>query len=141
MPLRLAWVRPGPADSSDPLDHSAALVAHLAASHDIERIDERRVHDLVWMHARGRFDLCVFELTDTPSHAFIWPYLLNYPGVLYLRASSLRASRAATLHRTRRADDYAAEARFSRRELLYAPLVASRLVVVGDAHVARRLAD
>src|SRR5688572_8201480 len=121
MLLRLAWVHVGSfdqgrvTDPSDPLDHSAALVAHLATTHAVERFDESRAHDLVWMHARGRFDLCVFELADTSSHAFVWPYLLNYPGVLYLRASSLRASRAAALYRSGRAVDYTAEVLFSRR--------------------------
>lgn len=133
--MRLAWFAP------DPLDDTASLVAELAATHEVERYDQRRAHDFVWQHARRPFDVCVYELSDTPAAAFLWPYLLHYPGIVRLRSLTLRDSRAHALRRARRFADSAREHSFAGRPGLRIPLVAATLAVVGDAHVARALQE
>ncbi len=119
-------------------------------------VDQASAHDFVWRHARGAFDLAVYELDDTRAHAYIWAYLLNYPGVVTFRATSVHASRAEALLHRRRGAEYAAEFEFSegpRRTtapwqvgrgtwpLLRVPMLASRMTVVGDTEVARELAS
>ncbi len=142
--MRIAWFAPRPhpdVDEVDSLDDTPGLVAALGPRHIVEQIDARAAHDFVWRHARDPFDVCVYDLADTPDHAFLWPYLIHYPGVLRLRSLSLYRSRAATLQRLRRMNDYTAEAAFSGRRLLGAPVLASQMVVVADAEVAQALQD
>jgi glycosyltransferase involved in cell wall biosynthesis len=98
----------------------------------------------------------VYELDDTPAHAFIWPYLLHDGGVLRLRTLTLHDSRAAGLLREQRAHDYVAEFAFNhgpwpgRRRavppaypgnwpMLRVPLLAARLVVVSHPSTAAAL--
>jgi hypothetical protein len=136
--MRLAWFRPA-TQLSEQLDDTAALVAELRSDHEIECVDQSRAHEFVRLDFRRQFDVLVFELADTEQHAFVWPYLLHYPGVLRLRSLSLRESRTASLRRQRRYADCAAELAFSQYELLGAPLLASRLAVVSDPHLAASL--
>jgi hypothetical protein len=91
--MRLAWFRPV-THVSDPLDDTAALVGALGGDHRIEVFDEARAHDFIRADFRTPFDVCVFELGDTPQHAYAWPYLLQRPGVLRLRSLSLHESQA-----------------------------------------------
>ena len=134
--MRLAWFRPV-THVSDRLDDTAALVRALGSAHEIEVIDEARAHDFIRIDFRAPFDLCVFELADTPHHAYIWPYLLHVPGVLRLRSLSLHNSRTDALRR--RGEDLTRELAFSDWDLAGAPILASRVTVVSDAHAAARL--
>jgi hypothetical protein len=134
--MRLAWFAAEVSSAVRPLDDTPSLVAELGSRHEILRYDERRAPDFVWHHWREPFDLCVYELGDTAASAFVWPYLLHYPGVLRLRSTNLQRSRAGMLHRTRRLNDAAVEAAFAGFDGLRIPLLASRLTVVGDAYVA-----
>ncbi|HLG58398.1 MAG TPA: hypothetical protein VI485_23845 [Vicinamibacterales bacterium] len=136
--MRLAWFRPA-TQVSERLDDTAALVADLRSDHEIECFDQSRAPDFVRLDFRRQFDVSVFELADTEQHAFVWPYLLHYPGVLRLRSLSLHESRSASLRRQRQSGDRAAELAFSQYELLGAPLLASRLAVVSDPHLAASL--
>ncbi len=151
--MRLAWFRP---TLETPVvgDDLATVIAALSTAHAIDIIDQARAHDFVWQQARRPYDLCVFELDDTAAHAYIWPYLLHYPGVLALRTATLHASRTTTLmHRPSRRD-YDAEMRFSEGAprttiawhvtqgtwpMLRVPALASRLVAVADADWAEAL--
>jgi hypothetical protein len=133
--MRLAWFRPG-THVSEQLDDTAALVAALASEHQIHVVDEARAHDFIRLDFRTPFDLCVFELADTRRHAYIWPYLFHVPGVLRLRSLSLHESRTDALRRQHREADRALELAFSDWDLLGAPILASRLTVVSDAHAA-----
>ena len=134
--MRLAWFRPV-THVSDRLDDTAALVRALESEHEVHVVDETRAHDFIRLDFRTPFDLCVFELADTPHHAYVWPYLLHVPGVLRLRSLSLHESRAHALRR--REQDLARELAFSDWDLVGAPLLASRITVVSDAHAAARL--
>ena len=87
--MKIAWFRPAPVEGQDDGDHLAAVIAALRAVHTISAVSERDAHDFVWQHARGAFDLCVYELDNTPRHQYMWPYLLNYPGVLALQSATV----------------------------------------------------
>jgi hypothetical protein len=138
--MRLAWFRPASPDPADPLDDSGALVGALRASHEIDVVTATAAHDFVWRHARLPYDLCVFELDDTPAHQFVWPYLLHYGGVTMLRTLVLHDARVSTLIEQRRDADYHAEIEFNRDwRLLRAPLLGSTIAVVSHPAVAETL--
>lgn len=81
--------------------------------------------------------MTVFELADAPAHAYVWPYVFHYPGVVVLWATSLQRSRVLTLHQRRH--DLRAERAFADPDLIRAPLAAARMVIVHDAAAAREL--
>ena len=140
--MRLAWFRPAPPNGADPLDDSGALVEWLRASHHIDVITSALAHDFVWMQFRQPYDLCVFELDNTPAHQFAWPYLLHYGGVTMLRTLMLKESRGSALAERRQGDDYRAELEFRRdSRLLRAPVLASRLTVVAHESTAQALQE
>ena len=134
--MRLAWFRPV-THVSERLDDTAALVRALGPEHEIHVVDEARAHDFIRLDFRAPFDLCVFELADTRHHAYIWPYLLHIPGVLRLRSLSLHVSRTDALRQRR--EDLTSELAFSDSDLAGAPILASRVTVVADAHAAAHL--
>jgi len=136
--MRLAWFRPA-THVSDRLDDTTALLGALGGEHEIAVIDETRAHDFIPVAFRRPFDLCIYEVADTPQHAFVWPYLLHVPGVLRLRSLSLHDSRTEALRRQHREGDRALELAFGDSDLITAPILASRMAVVSDAHVAARL--
>jgi hypothetical protein len=154
--MKLAWFRPDEPSLPPLLDDSAALVAELRSTHEIELFSAANAHDFTARHARAPYDLSVYELGDTAAHAFIWPYLLHYGGVLQLRTLSLHQSRATALFGAERAQDYAAEFRFSHGAwpgqppvappaypgdwpMLRVPVLAARLVVVSQSSAAGQL--
>ncbi|HKE84944.1 MAG TPA: hypothetical protein VKB50_14380 [Vicinamibacterales bacterium] len=136
--MRLAWCRPT-TGLSDRLDDSVTLIDELRSHHDITRLDQSSMHDLVRLDSRQPFDLLVYELADTDDHACLWPYVFHYPGIVRLRSGSLHHSRATSLARQRRGDDRRAELAFGRGDLSVAPILASRMVVVHDEHLADSL--
>jgi hypothetical protein len=139
--MRLAWFCPEPAGAPLPGGEPDALIARLRARHEIDVFSQARAHAFVWQHARRPFDLCVYELADTPAHDFVWAYLFHYPGVLHLRSPSLGRSRTAALVRRRQIADQAAELAFSGADMVRAPAAASRLVVVSDEYLAAALGE
>jgi hypothetical protein len=143
--MRLAWFRPGTGSNS--ADDLVAVIDGLRATHEISVISAPAAHDFVWQASQGAFDLCVYELDDTPAHQYIWPYVLHYPGVAVLRTSSLHAGRALSLvhqHRDAHRDAEMAFADGAGRtdppwpllrgswSTWRVPVLASRLTVVGD---------
>jgi hypothetical protein len=138
-PLHLAWFAPAPPSlhhRDEPRDHLALLAAELARTHRLDRFDAGTAHQFVWKHFRTPYNVCVFELADTAAHAFVWPYLLRYAGVVVVRTATLAASRAAALRHAHRDQDYADERAWAGSDLLGAPLRAARLVVVFDEAAA-----
>ena len=143
--MKIAWFRAGAPDMSDPLDDTAALVDALGAAHAIDVFLEANAHDFVWRDFLTPWDLCVYELDNTPAHQFIWAYLLNYPGIVMLKSSAVRDSPGEALSREGRLDDYMAGFRFGDRvtsaPALRVPLLASRSVVVTNAALALSLQE
>jgi hypothetical protein len=151
--MRLAWFRPEP--SGPPSSHLDDVVDALSRDHAITLVPEARAHDFVWQHARGHFDVVVYELDNTARHVYMWPYLLHYPGVVALQTASLHDSRRARLVHEGRLDDYRNEIAFAggpahttppwhlargRWPMLRIPVAASRLTVVADELLAETLA-
>ena len=136
--MRLAWFRPVTHVSEWP-DDTAALVSALGDEHEIVVFDEARAHDFIRFEFRTPFELCIYEVADTQQHAFVWPYLLHVPGVLRLRSLSLHDSRTEALRRQHRERDRVLELAFGDWDLITAPVLASRMTVVSDAHAAARL--
>lgn len=156
--MKIAWFRAGAAEPADLLDDAAMLIGALRAQHDIEVFTAANAHDCVWKHFREPYDLSVCELDNTAAHAFLWPYLLHYGGILLLRTLVLHDSRAAALARETRTQDYVAEFAFNHGRgpvqppeapslprghwpMLRVPLLASRLTVVPDRSTAAALQD
>lgn len=95
--MTLAWFRADTPQPARPLDDTAALIEELRSTHDIEVFTAANAHDFVSKDSRAPYDLSVYELDNTPGHAFIWPYLLHGRGVLLLRTLILHDSLAAAL--------------------------------------------
>ena len=115
---RLAWFAPSPSASARCICHDLDLVNRLQASHTFEWFcgDDRpsspqfsSAHDFVWKHLDRPYDLTVYELGDLPPYAFVWPYLVRYPGLVALHDGRLHDSRGGSLLRQVRVDDYRAE--------------------------------
>ena len=141
-------------DGQEDGDHLAAVIAGSSALHTISAVSERDAHDFVWQHARGAFDLCVYELDNTPRHQYMWPYLLNYPGVLALQSATVHDSRRARLVHEGRLADYASEIAFAGGPkhvrppwhmargtwpMLRVPVTASRVTAVADPALAESI--
>lgn len=150
--MRFAWFRPSAARAT------AELIAELRSTHHLDAYTEANAHEFVWRQFRAPYDLCVFELDNTASHAFIWPYLLHYGGALILTSPTLHDARARALADARRQNDYAAEFLFSEGRppvrtytapwtrrggwpMLRVPLTAARLTVVPYRGLADVLRD
>jgi hypothetical protein len=91
--MRLAWFRATRHDSGDLLDHLGPVIEQLQRSHELEIVTEAEAFDFAWKHGRRRYDVCVYETGRTRARAFIWPYLLHYPGVTILDRGDLRDAR------------------------------------------------
>jgi len=149
--VRFAWFRPAESYASAP------LVAELSAQHTLDLYTRANAHDFVWTHFRSPYERCLFELDNTAAHAFIWPYLLHYGGVLLLFSPTLHDGRARALAVAGRLDDYAVEFSFSEghpgsgrtppRErrgswpMLRVPLAAAHVTVVPNSALADALRD
>ncbi|MBM3779605.1 MAG: hypothetical protein FJW23_15440 [Acidimicrobiia bacterium] len=133
--MRLAWFRSSLPDQPAP-DGVAALVRALQArGHDLQVVTARDAYDFVWRHARGWFDLAVYELRGRAEDQYVWPYLLRFPGLtLWIGQAGL--NRGRDLAQQLRAADLSTEWRFSRGgawPALRLPLLASRTVAVPHA--------
>jgi glycosyltransferase involved in cell wall biosynthesis len=120
---RLAWFSPMPPVRSGVAACSAELVPALRAFFDIDvfvdaaATDVRQTavpgtysaHDFVWRHQQTPYDLTIFQLGNSSTHEFIWPYLFRYPGLAVLHDAHLHHARAAALLRSGRNGDYRAE--------------------------------
>jgi hypothetical protein len=95
--MRIAWFRDTAPDPTDPLDDTASLIDELRSAHEIDVIVEQTAHDFVWQHILRPWDLCVFELDKTRPHQFVWAYLLNYAGVVFLRSADVATLRVSLL--------------------------------------------
>lgn len=138
--MRIAWFSPErPAFGEEA---TAPLLAALGKRHAVDVISEARAHDMVWANHRGLYDLSVYALDNSPEAAYLWPYLLRYPGLTLLLNSSLVASRSASLFRERLSSRLQDEREFPEAgswPLLWPALGASRLTVVPHRGIAAAL--
>jgi len=142
--MRLSWFRPDPRSGDDAADGIAHLITGLAPHHEIGIIDRVSAHDHVWRVRRGLVDLTVYELTGGVGDAYMWPYLVRFPGLaLILGRQAVSAHRSHLVLRGRRSDADAERA-FSRESAvgsLAIPLACSRLVAVPAGSAADSRAD
>jgi len=146
-PMRLAWFSPVPPVRSGIATCSAELVSALRAGHDIDifvdepivsaerqgTIGARSAHEFIWRHRRQPYDLSVYQLGNSSHHDYLWPYLFRFPGLAVLHDAHLHHARAASLLRTKRADDYRAE--FAANHPDASPDLAELAVAGLDSHL------
>ena len=136
----MAFFTPWPPQRSGIAGRSAELLPLLAArGHAIDVfVDEREVasdgrapdrapapgeirvqsaHDFVWRQARRQYDLPVYQLGNSRLHAYSWPYLFRWPGLVVLHDGRLHHARARALLLQRRHADYRAELAWNHPEL------------------------
>jgi glycosyltransferase involved in cell wall biosynthesis len=95
--------------------------------------DAHSAHDFVWRHHQVPYDLTVYQLGNSATHDFIWPYLVRYPGLTVLHDAHLHHERAAALLRAGRPADYRAEFTWNHPE---AEADLAELAVAGfDSHL------
>ena len=130
--MRIAWFTPWPPQRSGVAGRSAEIVPLLcAAGHAIDVfVDEQHVditrrsddhppapgrlrvqsaHDVVWRAHRRHYDVAVYQIGNSITHEFIWPYLFRWPGLAVLHDTHLHHARARALLVRKRADEYRAE--------------------------------
>lgn len=139
--MKLAWFTPRGAGAAADGFEAAALIEALRTDHTIEVFDAARAHDFVWMQARTPFDLCVYDLDDSPAHEYVWAYVCHYPGLVRLPGERLRTSRLAIRLRDARAQVTGTMPTGPALDALHAVVMHARLCVVPDAAQADLLAD
>ena len=127
--VRLAWFSPWPPQKSGvggrSIDATRALAARGFAI-DVF-VDQQRVpgapplpdraanpgevrvqpaHDFLWRHHHRQHDLAIYQVGNSTDHAFIWPYLLRYPGLTVLHDARLHHARGKALIRPASAAPY-----------------------------------
>jgi glycosyltransferase involved in cell wall biosynthesis len=127
--VRLAWFSPWPPQKSGvggrSIDATRALAGRGAAI-DVF-VDQRRVpgapqlpdhaprpgevrvqpaHDFVWRQHHAQYDLAIYQVGNSTDHAFVWPYLLRYPGLAMLHDARLHHARGKALIRPASAAPY-----------------------------------
>lgn len=139
--MRLAWFTPLSPRLSGVAAHGAAVLDALVRDSDLDvdvYVDDgdpallaprpgrgmtvRPAHDFVWRHGLRRYDLTVYQLANARSHAYMWGYVVRYPGLAVLHDTVLHHAR---LHHARDGHgaagrclgEYRAELRHDRPEL------------------------
>ena len=134
--MRLAWFAPLSSALSGVAAYSAAILAALAHDPDLHvdaYVDDgdparvaprvgggvvvRAAHDFVRLHARRPYDLTVYQLANAASHAYLWGYVVRYPGLAVLHDTVLHQARVRHGAGTRGTGEYRAELRYDRPEL------------------------
>jgi glycosyltransferase involved in cell wall biosynthesis len=130
--LRIAWFTPWPPQPSGVAGRSAEIVPLIAAAgHGIDVfVDDAEVevirrsppdppssgqlrvhtaHDFVWRAGLGQYDVAVYQVGNSRTHEFIWPYLFRWPGLTVLHDTHLHHARGRALLSRKRAAEYRAE--------------------------------
>ena len=131
--MRISWFRPDPPAGDVLLDAMGSLVAALAARHDIRVITRASAYDEVWRWHRKLTDLAIYEVTDTAGDAYLWPYMVRFPGLALVLGRHPGSAHSADLVRRSRGEDADAERAFVREApggALAIPLHSSRAVAV-----------
>ena len=144
---RLAWFSPMPPVRSGVAACSAELVPALRAFFDIDVFVDASTttvepaaiagtysaHDFVWRHQQTPYDLTIFQLGNSSTHEYIWPYLLRYPGLAVLHDAHLHHARAASLLRSGRKSDYRLEFQWNHPDV--SPDLAELAIAGFDTHL------
>ena len=123
MKKRLAWFTPLPPIRSGISQYSIELIPTLSQNYEIDifvnsQEDLRFIksalnildaHDFIHKHTQDPYELIVYQMGNAPCHAYMWPYLVQYPGLVVLHDANLHHSRARTLLQEGRPDDYRTE--------------------------------
>jgi glycosyltransferase involved in cell wall biosynthesis len=176
--MRLAWFSPLPPIRSGIADYSADVLRAIAPSHAVDvfvqsqaelawgresGLQVQPAHDFVWRQHRAPYDLTVFQVGNAWCHEYLWPYMVQFPGLVVLHDGQLHHARAWSLLRRRRENDYRAELRFAHPQLspdaaelaiagfdgpiyyawplLRAVVASARLTAVHSLGLARHLGD
>jgi glycosyltransferase involved in cell wall biosynthesis len=130
--MRVAWFTPWPPQKTGVAGRSAEIVPLLAAAgHGIDVfVDEAGVavartvdaappaigavrvqsaHDFVWRAGQHQYDVVVYQLGNSTTHEFIWPYLFRWPGLAVLHDTHLHHARGRALLSRKHAAEYRAE--------------------------------
>jgi hypothetical protein len=114
--MRLAWLCADTPRTSNPLDDTAALIDALGSSHHVHLFTADTAREFDDQHERTPFDLTVFELDNTPAHAYLSPLIHRHGGALLLRTVALpdirtavRASRVTVVPHPSVAEDLRAQ--------------------------------
>lgn len=73
------------------MDETAPVIDSLRGPHHLDVITEREAHDFVWTHFRTPYDVCVYELGNSPAQKFLRAYLPHYPGIVAPRGLGVAA--------------------------------------------------
>ncbi len=116
---RLAWFSPMPPARTGVAACSADFVSPLRAHHDIDVfVDEPLVqraagavsaHEFLWRHRQAPYDATIYQVGNSSSHDYLWPYLFRFPGIAVLHDVRLHHARAASLLRRGCVDHYRQE--------------------------------
>jgi glycosyltransferase involved in cell wall biosynthesis len=140
--MRIAWFSPMPPVRSGVADCSAELIPRLRARFGIDVFADtpaagepgrRSAHDFVWLHQQRPYDLVVYQLGNSAHHAYEWPYLFRYPGLVVLHDVHLHHARAASLLQAGRTDDYRTEFRWNQPDA--SPDLAELAIAGFDNHL------
>jgi glycosyltransferase involved in cell wall biosynthesis len=148
--MRVAWFSPWPPQRSGVAGRSAEIVPLLAAAgHGFDVfVDEAHVpitktgdeapspgmvrvqsaHDFVWRAARHQYDIVVYQLGNSTTHEFIWPYCFRWPGLAVLHDTHLHHARGRALLSRKRTAEYRAEFAWNHPDL---PVEVAELAIRG----------
>ncbi len=123
MKKRLAWFTPLPPIRSGISQYSIELIPTLLQNYEIDifvnsqedllfsksALNILDAHDFIHKHAQDPYASIIYQMGNAPCHAYMWPYLVQYPGLVVLHDANLHHSRARTLLQEGRPDDYRTE--------------------------------
>jgi glycosyltransferase involved in cell wall biosynthesis len=107
--MRIAFLSPVPPATTGIADYAAEVLAALGSRHEIhvfhgqKRIERNtlpgscavhHVDGFLSLHATSPFDAIVYQMGNGPDHAFLYPLLSRFPGILVLHDLVLHHSRA-----------------------------------------------
>jgi glycosyltransferase involved in cell wall biosynthesis len=130
--MRLAWFSPLPPIRSGIADYAVDVLRGIGPAHAVEVFVQSQAelawgreaglhvlpaHDFVWRQHGAPYDLTVYQLGNAWCHEYLWPYMVQFPGLAVLHDGQLHHARAWSLLRRNRQTDYRAELQYAHPEL------------------------
>jgi glycosyltransferase involved in cell wall biosynthesis len=122
--VRIAFLSPLPPAATGIADYSAEVIALLAGLHEIEVFHNQReverdrlpgacrvrpVAKFLSSHAEQPYDLAIYQVGNSPAHAYLYPLMARVPGLVVLHELVLHHSRARTFLDSPEAAEYRAD--------------------------------